>query len=190
MKQNKAKLRNQLKLARSKLSSADVEIMSSKITEQLKKATDWDKVQSVHMYLPIESNKEVDTWRLLRWIWSQHPALETSTSIYSDSRSMRHVIINENTKFKNDLLGIPMPVAGYELRDMDYDVVIVPVLGFDNRMNRLGYGEGVYDSFLSKYPNAQKIGLAYEISRLESIPTETHDMTLDEIVTEDNQIFL
>ncbi len=185
MSQNKSELRIQLKLARNELSSAEVEIKSSMITERLKKVIDWDRVQSVHVYLPIENNKEVDTWGLLRWLWANYPSLITSTSVYGDLRSLHHAVISKNTKFENDSMGIPMPIADYELRDIDYDIVIIPVLGFDDRLDRLGYGQGIYDNFLSKYPKAQKVGLAYETSRLKNVPTEKHDISLDVVITED-----
>ena len=184
MKQNKSELRKQLKLARSELSRVDTESKSSKIIERLKKAIDWAKVHSAHVYLPIESNKEVNTWDLLHWIWVQYPALETSTSVYGESRSLRHVVINPKTKFEKDSLGIPIPIADYKLQDTEYDIVIIPVLGFDDELNRIGYGQGVYDSFLAKYPKAQKIGLAYEIARLKNVPTEMHDEPLSMIITE------
>jgi len=63
-------------------------------------------------------------------------------------------------------------------------LIIVPVLGFDEKLNRIGYGRGVYDTFLSKYKKAQKIGLAYEISHIDKVPVESHDIRLHGIMTE------
>lgn len=65
------------------------------------------------------------------------------------------------------------------------DVVLVPLLGFDNSGTRLGYGGGYYDRTLagmSKKPRL--IGLAFAAQELEAIPREDHDIPLDAVVTE------
>lgn len=65
------------------------------------------------------------------------------------------------------------------------DIVIMPLLGFDNRGTRLGYGGGYYDRTLacmSKKPLL--VGLAFAAQELDRIPREPHDVPLDVIVTE------
>ena len=65
------------------------------------------------------------------------------------------------------------------------DIVIMPLLGFDNRGTRLGYGGGYYDRTLasmSKKPIL--VGLAFAAQELDRIPREPHDVPLDIIVTE------
>lgn len=64
-----------------------------------------------------------------------------------------------------------------------FDVVIVPVLAFDNDNHRLGQGGGWYDRFLATQPQAQTIGLAHAEFKT-TFPHETHDIPLDFIVTE------
>jgi 5,10-methenyltetrahydrofolate synthetase len=66
-----------------------------------------------------------------------------------------------------------------------FDVLIVPVLGFDKNNHRLGFGGGFYDRFLAGQPKARKIGLAFEIGFITSnFPAEAHDVKLDMIITE------
>jgi len=65
-----------------------------------------------------------------------------------------------------------------------FDLVIVPLLGFDDKGNRLGRGKGWYDRFLALQPKALKVGVALEIQRVESIPVEVHDVALDVVFTE------
>ena len=65
------------------------------------------------------------------------------------------------------------------------DIIIVPLLAFDENKNRLGYGGGYYDRTLALYPNAKKIGLAYEAQKFEYIPSEKYDIKLDTIITEE-----
>jgi 5-formyltetrahydrofolate cyclo-ligase len=65
-----------------------------------------------------------------------------------------------------------------------FDVIIVPMLGFDASLQRIGWGGGYYDKFLAAQPQAIKIGVCYSIGEVEHIPAEPHDVPLDMIVTE------
>ena len=71
------------------------------------------------------------------------------------------------------------------------DVVLVPLLGFDHRGNRLGMGGGYYDqsfAFIKNLPKFAKrprlIGIAYEFQKLDEVPRESWDIALDYVVTE------
>jgi 5-formyltetrahydrofolate cyclo-ligase len=65
----------------------------------------------------------------------------------------------------------------------DLDVVIVPGLAFDRHYHRLGRGKGYYDRFLSTLPKTvSTVGLAFDFQLTESLPTETHDMRLQQII--------
>lgn len=69
----------------------------------------------------------------------------------------------------------------------DMDVVLVPLVGFDQQCRRLGMGGGFYDTTFS-FTRLQKkpflIGLGYEIQKVERIPTDPWDVLLDKIVSE------
>lgn len=65
------------------------------------------------------------------------------------------------------------------------DIVIMPLLGFDSRGTRLGYGGGYYDRTLARMSKKPKlVGLAFAAQELDRIPREAHDVPLDVIVTE------
>ena len=62
---------------------------------------------------------------------------------------------------------------------------LIPPVGFDSRGYRLGYGGGYFDRTLATItPQPLKIGVAFELSRLETIYPQAHDIALDFIVTE------
>ena len=71
-------------------------------------------------------------------------------------------------------------------------IIVVPMLMFDRKLNRLGYGAGYYDKLIStlkryfdkKKKNFITIGLAYSEQETKTIPYESHDQRLDFIVTE------
>lgn len=70
------------------------------------------------------------------------------------------------------------------LEQEPYDVILVPMLGFDTGLHRIGYGGGYYDKFLAGQPQAVKIGVCFEIGRIEQLPIESHDIALNCVVTE------
>ena len=66
---------------------------------------------------------------------------------------------------------------------------LVPGLAFDPAGHRLGYGLGCYDrAFADAAPGALKVGLAFELQILESVPADPHDVPMDFVVTEDRVI--
>ncbi len=69
------------------------------------------------------------------------------------------------------------------------DVVFVPLLCWDLALNRLGYGGGYYDRTLAALPQARRIGFGFEAQRVESVPVEPFDMSLDALVTETRVLF-
>ena len=68
------------------------------------------------------------------------------------------------------------------------DLIMVPLVAFDNRLNRIGYGKGYYDRSLKKInkikKNAISLGMAYSFQKCQKIPTNKHDFKLDYIFTE------
>lgn len=63
-------------------------------------------------------------------------------------------------------------------------LLLVPLLGFDRRGNRLGYGKGYYDRALAGLPQAVTIGLAFATQEEPALPVEPTDQPLDYVLTE------
>ena len=82
--------------------------------------------------------------------------------------------------------GIPEPLSTKNF--FLPDIVLVPLLAFDKRMNRLGYGKGFYDRYLSNLIKLNKkmkaIGLAFSFQKYKKIPSSKHDFKLNNIFTE------
>ncbi|MBS7811777.1 5-formyltetrahydrofolate cyclo-ligase [Roseococcus pinisoli] len=64
------------------------------------------------------------------------------------------------------------------------DWLIVPLLAFDRRCARLGYGGGYYDRTLALFPQAVAIGVAYAAQEIPEVPLEPHDVLLNAVATE------
>lgn len=66
------------------------------------------------------------------------------------------------------------------------DLIVCPVVAFDNMLNRLGYGGGFYDRYLRRLPSyIPKIGVAFEVQKVNDVPIDKNDLKLDYFVTED-----
>ena len=79
--------------------------------------------------------------------------------------------------------GIPEPLA----KKLIYpDIILVPLVAFDKNLNRLGYGGGYYDRLISKISKRKKIlkiGLAFSIQKINSVPITKYDKKLDYVLT-------
>ena len=68
------------------------------------------------------------------------------------------------------------------------DLIMVPLVAFDDKLNRIGYGKGYYDRSLKKIKKSKKktisVGIAYSFQEYKSIPVHKHDFKLDYIFTE------
>jgi len=64
------------------------------------------------------------------------------------------------------------------------DFILVPLLAFDDELNRLGYGGGYYDRTFAKLPNAFRLGCAFAAQRMAKVPVGPHDIKLNAVATE------
>lgn len=93
--------------------------------------------------------------------------------------------INKGTKYLKSDFGVLEPIG--DIYNDIIDLIIVPGLGFDNKLNRLGFGMGYYDNFLSQ-EDIYKIGLCFDEQIVDSIPTESHDIKMNMIITK-NRVY-
>jgi 5-formyltetrahydrofolate cyclo-ligase len=100
---------------------------------------------------------------------------------------MTHYLLTDNTKFRKNAYNIPEPVDGIEVPVSKIDVVFVPLLAYDEKGNRVGYGKGFYDAFLSKCkPETIKIGLSFFSPEFQIKDVTSDDIKLDFCVTPDS----
>ena len=88
-----------------------------------------------------------------------------------------------DSTFSINQYGIPEPSDGKVVYP---DILLVPLVAFDRKLNRLGYGAGFYDRLiksLKKIKNIVTIGLAFDFQEVYLMPVSKHDQKLDYIVT-------
>ena len=89
-----------------------------------------------------------------------------------------------NEPLEINTYGIPEPISKKKVYP---DILLVPLVAFDNELNRLGYGGGYYDRYLKKIKRKKKIisiGICFAFQKIKKIPTNKYDMKLDYIITE------
>jgi len=138
------------------------------------------KGKSIGGYYPY--NHEVDVMKILKEFEKKNyiislPKIKKNFKMGFFNWSIKDPLaINE--------FGIPEPISNKK----EYpDILLVPLVAFDNKLNRIGYGGGFYDRYLKKIKKIKKvitIGLAYSFQKVKIIPTNKNDIKLDFIVTE------
>ncbi|MBI2095361.1 MAG: 5-formyltetrahydrofolate cyclo-ligase [Candidatus Omnitrophica bacterium] len=79
----------------------------------------------------------------------------------------------------------PVPDPSALVEPAKVDLAVVPGVVFDRANHRLGRGRGFYDRFLKKLKaGTPKVGLAYAFQVVETVPVDTHDVRLDQVLTD------
>jgi len=162
----KSELRQQFKNQRLNLTEQQRAERSQLICDRLKDI-DWSKQRRIHYYEPLLELGEVNILPFIDSLKIRYPRSEFYTS--RRIGSSWSIVLARN--------GIAAPLV-------DFDSIIIPMLAFDHRLHRLGYGGGYYDRLLINQLRAQKIGVCFEIGKQNLLPTEAHDVALDKIITE------
>ena len=118
---------------------------------------------TVHTFLPIPHKQEPDTQPIIERLRQQGVTLVIAKSNLSD-QSLSHYLYTPEIMLQPNRWGVPEPAENALLFPVEkINRVLVPLLAFDRQGNRVGYGKGYYDRFLSQCrPDTQKIGLSLE----------------------------
>ena len=156
----KKELRKKYKELRQNLSQEEIEEKSLEIANQLLKLDIWENTY-FHIFLPIEEQKEVNSEYILNILQAKDKEIVISKSDF-ETTSMLHFLLTDNTKIKKNEYNIPEPINGLSVPTKMIDVVFIPLLAYDKQGNRVGYGKGFYDKFLSQCnDDTIKIGLSF-----------------------------
>ena len=179
---DKKEARKKSKEARKQLSQEEIEDKSLAIANQLLRMNIWDKLY-YHLFLTIEEQKEINTEYILQILAGKDKEIVISKCEFA-TVGMTHFLLTDNTKIKKNSYNVPEPVDGLEVPDAKIDVVFVPLLAYDTQGNRVGYGKGFYDNFLSKCkPETIKIGLSFFPPEEKIDGVSVSDVKLDFCVT-------
>ena len=178
----KADLRKKYKSLRNTLSMTKIDNLSMAIANQVLKLPIWEH-SFYHIFLAIEEQKEVNTDYILNILSGKDKHIVISKSDF-ETGLMTNFLLTDNTVLKKNNYNIPEPVDGIEIDNSKIDVVFIPLLAFDEKGHRVGYGKGFYDRFLANCkPETIKIGLSFFEAEDEITDVFESDVKLDYCVT-------
>ena len=175
---NKSQIRNKTLKIRKKLFDKDLKIDSDKFISFLKKNR--LNLKNFGGYYP--SNYEIDDLAILDLLEKKN--FNVSLPIIKKDNQMNFYRWSRSDPLRVNKFGIPEPVSS---KIFYPDILLVPLVAYDNNLNRLGYGGGYYDRYiekLEKFKKVIKIGLAFSFQKISSIPINQYDKRLDFIITE------
>jgi len=173
-------LRLDFKKRRKKISRQFLANASLGIANNALKIPIWD-YEYYHIFLPISKNKEPDTSYLLSVLHGKDKNIVVPKV---SGQHLKHYLLTDSTTLKNSDWDIPEPTDGIEIPVKKIDVVFVPLLAFDEEGNRVGYGKGFYDNFLTSCrPDTVKVGLSLFAAVKKITDTFEKDISLDYCVT-------
>jgi len=174
----KSQIRNKILKIRKKKFDKNLNIDSKKFISLLK--INRFNLKNIGGYYP--SNYEIDDLHILDLLEKKN--FKVSLPIIKKNNQMNFYSWLRNDPLKINKFGIPEPVSS----KISYpDILLVPLVAFDSRLNRLGYGGGYYDRYIEKLEKVKKvikIGLAFSFQKISSIPVDQNDKRLDIIITE------
>lgn len=176
----KNELRKKYKALREDLTTLEIEELSLQIANQSLQLEVWE-FEFYHIFLSIARHKEINTEYILQIIFGKDG--NAVVPKVKDSE-LKHYLLTDSTRLKPSKWGIPEPEKGIEVDAEQLDVVFMPLLAYDRIGNRIGYGKGFYDKFLSECrPDTLKIGLSFFEPEEQTIEVSEHDIRLDYCIT-------
>ena len=175
---NKSQIRNKTLKIRKKLFDKDLKIDLDKFISFLKKNR--LNLKNFGGYYP--SNYEIDDLAILDLL--EKKKFNVSLPIIKKDNQMNFYRWSRSDPLRVNKFGIPEPVSS---KIFYPDILLVPLVAYDNNLNRLGYGGGYYDRYIEKLEKTKKIikiGLAFSFQKISSIPIDQYDKRLDFIITE------
>ncbi|WP_207494136.1 5-formyltetrahydrofolate cyclo-ligase [Aridibaculum aurantiacum] len=157
----KKELRNIYKVKRKELTSSDRLKMDDLMLIQLQRLAFEDRVQTLLSYWPLEAQAEPNTHLFTYYLENHIPGVRIAYPVINfDDASMKAIHVHEETDFVENKYNIAEPETGEEIPPIELDLVLVPLLAYDNQGYRVGYGKGYYDRYL-QYCRADVITVGF-----------------------------
>ncbi|KLT64598.1 5-formyltetrahydrofolate cyclo-ligase [Pedobacter sp. BMA] len=177
----KSVIRKQALTDRLAISEDEYELLNKGLLDQFT-TLDFSNVKAIHIFLPITEKREPDTFLLINWLAKNYPEIKiiVPKADFETALMTHHEYLGPHDLKKN-IYNILEPQKG-GLHNGEVDLIFIPLLAFDKKGYRVGYGKGFYDRFLENL-NARKIGLSLSpaIEKIDDV--SEHDIRLDFCIT-------
>lgn len=176
---NKKILRKQIRTKLQNMTTEEINNKNIQIYNKIINTHEYKNAKKIFTYISME--KEAETKQII-----QH-AINHKKEIFVPKINLKEKKIEVyNITSLNEL-----KLGAYNIEEPDthisyehnFNIIIIPGLGFDKSNNRLGRGSGYFDKFLQAVKGI-KIGLCYKEQLFKKIPVEKHDIQMDFVITD------
>ena len=171
---DKKELRKKIREQKRNMTARQIEAASRNLAEQFFKTPFYQDANVIYGYLPY--NQEVRTVPILEQALRDGKKVAVP-KVYGDT--MNFIYMDDLSQVAPSDMGIPEPIADEPIAEDQTALVLMPGLAFDTKGNRMGYGGGFYDKFLSYEPNHPTVALCYAFQMVDAIPTDDYDIPVD-----------
>lgn len=177
---NKQEAREYYLSVRNSISEAERQSKSAVITDKVIGSTEYADCRMLLVY--VSTGSEADTRELIGKALSDG---KITAVPYCIGKEMKFRVIDSLLPLVAGRFGILTADDSCPFADsFENALCIVPALSLDKNGNRLGYGGGYYDRFLSENPDIKTLALCFEDCLSDGLPSESTDIKIDEIITE------
>jgi 5-formyltetrahydrofolate cyclo-ligase len=178
----KSDARKELLAKRKNLTASDCLKWDDLLLIQFQKL-DFSNVQTVANFYPLENHNEPNSLLFAKYLKTMVPGIQIVYPVV-DAATATISFYKETEEIRFNNWGIAEPISTEKLEPHSIDAVIVPLIGFDLKGHRIGYGKGFYDKYFENYPkHRSRIGVSYfePISNIED--THEFDVPLTHCIT-------
>ena len=171
---DKKTLRKQIREQKRAMTPEQITTASEKLVQMFLDTELYHRAKTIYGYLPY--NQEVRTVPILEQALADGKKVAVPKVC---GEEMKFIYMTDLTQVEAGYAGIPEPIADGPVGDDPTALVLMPGLAFTKNGQRMGYGGGFYDKFLSDEPNHPTIALCYDFQMFEDLPTEEFDIPVD-----------
>ena len=184
MKKNttKEELRKEIAILKKTYSAEDLLNMSDEVFSVLEITGNFQEAKNIFIYNSLSDEVSTPSF-IQKWKDKKNfflPAIESDEIVFRPYQ--------ENEDYKTSELGIKEPQGANFVNFDKVDMIIVPGVAFDRKMNRMGRGKGYYDRFLPKL-KATKVGICFDFQLFSDIPCNSNDIKMDMLISENDLIW-
>ena len=177
---SKNELRSKMKRRIRELTPQAYHDLNHSLNANLLKLKLLDEANYIMIYYSVRN--EVNTAPIINYLLEAGKTV--ALPVCTPERDLNAAVINDLSQLQPAPFGLMEPGPGSPLiADEELQLIVIPGVAFDEKGYRLGHGAGYYDRFLSKTPNAFKLGLAYDFQIVPDLPTENHDQRMNGLLT-------
>ncbi|MEC7416792.1 MAG: 5-formyltetrahydrofolate cyclo-ligase [SAR324 cluster bacterium] len=150
--------------------------------EHLESWAPFQQIRTLHCSLALPEEPDTTTWFERVWALGKQTVVPC---MMPGTRELKHTRLTSLAHLQRGAFGLPelLPEFREWVKPESLDLVLVPGVAFDRKGERLGFGKGYYDRFLTK-TSALLVGVAFSAQVIPDVPTESHDVSMNALLTE------